>query len=351
MALTIILALIAGAAALWIIRPLVQTHEPRESDTSAEPLRALIAGLEADQAQHLISAANAEAESTAIARAVLSSVPQAPPVIRKIPRLIALVLAVIIPLLGIGIYFVSGTNDGVPSFTAYSEDRDRRVLVHQLAEAVARHPNDPKGHRLLGLARASLGEYSVAAEEFEKAIALGARTPDVLTSYGEMLSINEQSPPDAALQAFDEALNLAPNHLRARLDRAEARFSRKDFAGARDDLRFLLDKAPPGTDAQRMIARRMSEVEEALKGAAPIDQGSAQQAAMINAMVASLADKLAANPANLEGWLRLVHSYGVLGQIEMGKAALIKARQAFAQDPKALAALAQSEQALAQAAQ
>jgi cytochrome c-type biogenesis protein CcmH len=60
------------------------------------------------------------------------------------------------------------------------------------------------------------------------------------------------------------------------------------------------------------------------------------QSKMIRAMVAGLAQKLDANPADPDGWMRLIRSYVVLGEPEEAEAALGKARAAFANNADAL---------------
>ena len=60
------------------------------------------------------------------------------------------------------------------------------------------------------------------------------------------------------------------------------------------------------------------------------------------AMVARLASGLDANPNDLEGWLRLIRAYSVLGEKEKAEAALIKARTVFANQTQAQDALAQA---------
>jgi cytochrome c-type biogenesis protein CcmH len=58
---------------------------------------------------------------------------------------------------------------------------------------------------------------------------------------------------------------------------------------------------------------------------------------MIEGMVASLDDKLQANPEDAEGWARLIRSYMVLGRPADAKAALARARTALAGKPDRLA--------------
>jgi len=46
--------------------------------------------------------------------------------------------------------------------------------------------------------------------------------------------------------------------------------------------------------------------------------------------VAGLAQKLESNPADADGWMRLIRSYVVLGELSQAEAALTIARAAFA---------------------
>ena len=61
--------------------------------------------------------------------------------------------------------------------------------------------------------------------------------------------------------------------------------------------------------------------------------------AMIEGMVAQLAARLEADPADGDGWARLVRSYMVLGKPDEARAALTKARAALAGDAAALASV------------
>jgi cytochrome c-type biogenesis protein CcmH len=62
------------------------------------------------------------------------------------------------------------------------------------------------------------------------------------------------------------------------------------------------------------------------------------------AMVQRLADRLAANPDDPEGWVRLVRSYAVLGATDKRDAALSQARRRYANRADILTALAQAAQ-------
>jgi cytochrome c-type biogenesis protein CcmH len=55
---------------------------------------------------------------------------------------------------------------------------------------------------------------------------------------------------------------------------------------------------------------------------------TAQQDAMIAGMVAGLAQKLEADPKNVEGWIMLARSYAALGRADDANGALAKAKAA-----------------------
>jgi len=58
-----------------------------------------------------------------------------------------------------------------------------------------------------------------------------------------------------------------------------------------------------------------------------------QRNVMIRGMVARLAERLKQDGSDVEGWLRLLRSYMVLGDKDRARAATIDARRALASDP------------------
>jgi cytochrome c-type biogenesis protein CcmH len=85
-------------------------------------------------------------------------------------------------------------------------------------------------------------------------------------------------------------------------------------------LEALADVAPS--------ARGPSVEDIAGAAALPADQ----RAAMIEGMVASLAERLEGDPGDADGWARLIRSYMVLNRPADARAALDKARTALAED-------------------
>jgi cytochrome c-type biogenesis protein CcmH len=70
--------------------------------------------------------------------------------------------------------------------------------------------------------------------------------------------------------------------------------------------------------------------------AAASDMSSAQRQAMIRGMVDRLASRLHSDGSDVEGWLRLVRAYMVLGDRDKAKGAASDARRALVNDPDKL---------------
>jgi len=84
-----------------------------------------------------------------------------------------------------------------------------------------------------------------------------------------------------------------------------------------------MNAKPPALDQQTMAnASNMS---------------ASDQQAMIRTMVDGLDQKLAANPDDLDGWLRLIRARAVLGDTDKAKAAYKKALDQYAGNQDALA--------------
>src|SRR5262249_31544020 len=73
--------------------------------------------------------------------------------------------------------------------------------------------------------------------------------------------------------------------------------------------------------------------------AAANDMTAAQRNEMVGGMVERLAARLKQNGDDVDGWLRLVRAYMVLGQVDKAKQAIADAPQATGGSPERLRAL------------
>jgi cytochrome c-type biogenesis protein CcmH len=118
----------------------------------------------------------------------------------------------------------------------------------------------------------------------------------------------------------------------------------------------MLDKAPAGAAWVPAVQQALAK----LKGGSPTAQANpqpgappiagnaapsekemaaasqmtpAQRGEMIRGMVARLADRLKTDGADVDGWMRLVRAYVVLGERDKATAAIADARRALGSDP------------------
>jgi len=70
--------------------------------------------------------------------------------------------------------------------------------------------------------------------------------------------------------------------------------------------------------------------------AAASEMSPEQRTAMVQGMVSRLAERLKQDGSDVEGWLRLLRAYMVLGDKEQARAAAGDARRALASDPEKL---------------
>jgi cytochrome c-type biogenesis protein CcmH len=105
--------------------------------------------------------------------------------------------------------------------------------------------------------------------------------------------------------------------------------------------RAMLAGAPAGAPYGDYLRSEIARVEGAggragEDGLAAAELAPEQRSAMIRGMVDRLAERLKRDGSDLDGWLRLVRSYMVLGERDKAQAAAADARRALAAEPDKL---------------
>jgi len=238
---------------------------------------------------------------------------------------------------------------------AAAEQLEYAQALERLETVMSERPDDPKGWQLLAQGYANFGRYDDAANAYRKAIGLGSPTADMLSGLGESLTLrNNGVVTSNARQAFAQALNVNPEHVRSRyylaLDKA---FRGKPDDATRELEQILDDPNVDSTQAEiikEVVARlrrgelNISQTEQAdvprgpsaedVAAAQTMDEDARQE--MIEGMVTGLASRLEEDPSDADGWIMLVRSLRVLGREEAAAEALTKARDQFKDNPQVL---------------
>jgi cytochrome c-type biogenesis protein CcmH len=217
-----------------------------------------------------------------------------------------------------------------------------------------------KDWRVVGWAYAQAGNAGEAAAAYRKAAAIEPGNAENWSSLGEALQVPSATLVPEAAEAFRKANELDPREPRARYFLAVQKDLAGDPGGAVDGWIALLRDSPPGapweSDLRRTIEQTAAKNRIDLAGRMPPARtggnaaaGSpgptaeqlasaaslppAQQAQMIEQMVARLEARLKSDPRDEEGWIRLMRSRMALGDPKAARAALSSGLAAFQGDP------------------
>jgi cytochrome c-type biogenesis protein CcmH len=242
-------------------------------------------------------------------------------------------VALFISGIGGGLYLTLGQPQLAVRTLEGNNARDLNALIGRLGVAVREHPADPRGWTLLGRAYLTAGDPQDAAKAFARAItaakAIGQPAPILYSAYGEALTQAAAGAvtPEAEA-AFGQALAGDPKDLGARYYLGLAEAARGNAPAALRYWNGLLADLPPNSPVRTDLVDRIAAL-TARSGRAPD----------IGAMVAGLAARLNSNPADPEGWQRLIRAYVVLGDRDKAHTALDDARKAATGHGDQLAAL------------
>jgi cytochrome c-type biogenesis protein CcmH len=349
--LWIIFALMSTAAILALLWPLAR--KPRAGGGSDLAVyQDQLQEIGRDRSAGLIGEAEAEAARVEVSRRLLAAADARQPEVLKQPlwhrRAAAITTLIVLLFLPISLYAKYGAPN-IPDAPAYARTglppnhKSIMAMVAQVEQHLAQDPNDGAGWQVIAPVYMQLGRFDEAAIAFRKSLALNGETAACDSGLGEALvAAASGMVTDEAKQFFERAIARDPNDVRARyfLGLADEQDGNKEAAAAK--WRALLKGAPANAPWVGFVRQALARVGAApVAGAGPTarqiqaaqSMPAAQRIAAIRGMVAKLAGELQANGGNLDGWLRLVRAYAVLGEPDKAKRAAADAKRALAAHP------------------
>jgi cytochrome c-type biogenesis protein CcmH len=274
-----------------------------------------------------------------------------PPVASNIKfRRSAAVLALVgVPIVAVALYLPLGS-PRLGDFPLAQRTRAPDVtqpldnLVAQVEQHLEKNPTDGRGWNVLAPVLVKLGRYDDAVRAYHNSITYGGDSAARRADLGEALAAAAGGVvTDEAKAEFERAIALDADEFKATyfLGVAAEQDGRTAEAGA--IWRAMLAKAPADAPwrplVQAALARIGGSTVSALSDdtvAAAKDMNETDRGAMIRGMVERLASRLKQNGDDVEGWLRLVRAYLVMGDRDKARSALVDARQAVANDAERL---------------
>jgi cytochrome c-type biogenesis protein CcmH len=342
-------AVVIGAL-LW---PVVKSKPAEDIAGRAAYDRAVfrdqLAELDRDVERGTIGRAEADAARNEISRRLIATAQE--PAKRPVSSFawMAIAATLIVPAVALPLYLRAGSPQlpDVPHALRMAnaeKNGDMDALIEKVEQHLDANPDDLQGWQILGPAYRRAMRWDDAVVAYRNIVRLSPPDAANLSDYAEaQVMANQGMVPPPAHDIFRQALAIDPKFPKARFYDALALKQEGKTAEAKAAFDSFLKDTPADAPWRAMLLAEMQDMsakppaldQQTMANASNMSAGDQQ--AMIRSMVDGLEQKLAANPDNLDGWLRLIRARAVLGDTDKAKAAYDKAKAQFATNQDALA--------------
>jgi cytochrome c-type biogenesis protein CcmH len=353
MTLWFVFALMTAAAIFAVLWPLGRGANLRNDASETAVYKDQLAEIDRDLAAGLVGSAEAEAARVEIGRRLLAAVDhqREPPIASstRLRRSAAVLTLVGLPLVAVAFYLPLGSpqlGDFPLASRAHAPAANQSLddLVAQVEQHLEKNPADGRGWNVLAPVLVRLGRYDDAVRAYRNSITYGGDNEVRRADLGEVLTAAAGGVVTAEAKAeFERALAFKADDIRASYFLGLAAEQDGRAADATSIWTAMLAKAPSDAPWRPMVQAALARVggspapalsDDAVAAAKNMSEGD--RGAMIRGMVDRLAGKLKQNGNDVEGWLRLVRAYMVMGDRDKARSALVDARQAVANDAERL---------------
>jgi cytochrome c-type biogenesis protein CcmH len=353
MTLWFVFALMTVAAIFAVLWPLSRADRPQHDGSEAAVYKDQLAEIDRDMAAGTIGAAEAEAARVEISRRLLAAADhQRDPLTvssTRLRRFAAVVALIGLPIVAVAFYLPLGSprlGDFPLAQRTRTPDPTQPLdnLVAQVQAHLEKNPSDGRGWNVLAPVLARLGRYDEAVQAYHNSITYNGESAERRADLGEALAAAANGVITSEAKAeFERAVALNADEVKANYFLGVAAEQDGRTNEAMSIWRAMLTKAPSDAPWRPLVQAALTRVggskAPALSDdtmAAAKDMNEADRGAMIHTMVDRLATRLKQNGDDVEGWLRLVRAYMVMGDRDKARTALMDARQAVANDAERL---------------
>ena len=353
MTLWFVFALMTVAAIFAVLWPLSRSATAQAGGSEAAVYRDQLAEIDRDVAAGLIGRSEAEAARVEISRRLLAAADanndlpaQANLGLRRSSTVLALVG---LPVAAVAFYLSVGSPQ-LGDFPLAGRTRAADVnqpldnLVAQVEAHLEKNPTDGRGWSVLAPVLVRLGRYDDAIRALRNSIVYNGDSAERRSDLGEALMGSAGGVVTSEAKAeFERAVALNADEPKAGYFLGLAAEQDGRSTDAATIWRAMLTKAAPDAPWRPLVQAALVRIGGSAAPALPDgamaaakDMNEADRGAMIRGMVDRLATRLKQNGDDVEGWLRLVRAYMVMGDRDKARSALGDARQAVANDAERL---------------
>jgi len=227
-----------------------------------------VAELQAQQAEGVLDAAQMDSGRAEAARELLADTEGvAAPRVSKLGKPLPLLAAVLVPVLGLGLYLHFGAADKVELTREFAQaPQSMEEMTRRLERAVAAQPDSAEGLYFLGRTYMAQDRPADAAKMFERAANLAGRQPELLGQWAQAQYFADGKKWSDKIQALtDEALKADPKEVTSLGLLGIAAFEGERYQQAIDYWNRLLAQLPEGDKSREALQGGINRATERLE--------------------------------------------------------------------------------------
>lgn len=227
-----------------------------------------VAELQAQQAEGVLDAAQMDSGRAEAARELLADTEGvAAPRVSKLGKPLPLLAAVLVPVLGLGLYLHFGAADKVELTREFAQaPQSMEEMTRRLERAVAAQPDSAEGLYFLGRTYMAQDRPADAAKMFERAANLAGRQPELLGQWAQAQYFADGKKWSDKIQALtDEALKADPKEVTSLGLLGIAAFEGERYQQAIDYWNRLLAQLPEDDKSREALQGGINRATERLE--------------------------------------------------------------------------------------
>jgi len=263
--------LLLVALSFLLIPVLRERRAQREEDRTALNValyQERVAELQSQQAEGVLDAAQMDSGRAEAARELLADTEGAAPARgSKLGKPLPLLAAVLVPVLGLGLYMHFGAADKVELTREFAQaPQSMEEMTQRLERAVAAQPDSAEGLYFLGRTYMAQDRPADAAKMFERAANLAGRQPELLGQWAQAQYFADGKKWSDKIQALtDEALKADPKEVTSLGLLGIAAFEGERYQQAIDYWNRLLEQLPANDKSREALQGGIARATEKLE--------------------------------------------------------------------------------------
>lgn len=263
--------LLLVALSFLLIPVLRERRAQREEDRTALNValyQERVAELQSQQAEGVLDAGQMDSGRAEAARELLADTEGvAAPRVSKLGKPLPLLAAVLVPVLGLGLYLHFGAADKVELTREFAQaPQSMEEMTQRLERAVAAQPDSAEGLYFLGRTYMAQERPADAAKMFERAANLAGRQPELLGQWAQAQYFADGKKWSVKIQALtDEALKADPKEVTSLGLLGIAAFEGERYQEAIDYWNRLLAQLPPDDNSRAALQGGIKRAAERLE--------------------------------------------------------------------------------------